>query len=67
MVQVKGIAYIPVQTASRQLSVSRQRVYQLIEGGKLVAIEMDKTVLVSQESVTARIDAIQGRLFDGAH
>lgn len=61
---IKGVQWVPVGTARRQLSVSRQRVYELIGAGKLVSMDLDGTVLVSQESIQARIDAIQGRLMD---
>jgi hypothetical protein len=59
---IKGVAWVPVSTAKRQLSVTKQRVYELIRDGRLVSMELDGTVLVSQESIQARIDALQGRL-----
>jgi hypothetical protein len=64
MPMIKGVLWVPVGTARRQLAVSRQRVYELIGQGKLVSLDLDGTILVSQESVNARLDAMQKRFFD---
>jgi len=62
---MRGIGWVPVRTAAKLLSCSRQRVHQLIQEGKLVAREMDGTVLVNQQSIEARAALLQRRLFDG--
>jgi len=49
------IGWIPVCSARKLLGVSRQRVYALIAEGKLMARDMDGTVLVSHQSVRARL------------
>lgn len=54
---VKGVAWIPALTASKMLKCSRQRVYRLIDTGRLSAKTVDGTVLVSVESVIKRIQA----------
>jgi len=64
---IKGINWVPVGTARRMLSVSRQRVYELIAAGKLISYDMDGVILVSQESIQARLDAMQRRLFDAGN
>jgi hypothetical protein len=64
MSMIKGVQWVPVSTARRQLSVSRQRIYELIGAGKLTSVYLDGVVLVSQGSIQARIDAMQGRLID---
>lgn len=53
----RGVAWIPVATAAKLLKVSRQRVYALIESGRLSSKTLDQTVLVSQESVLGRLQA----------
>lgn len=64
MPMVKGVQWIPVGTARRLLSVSRQRVYELIAAGKLVSVDLDGVILVSAESVQARCEMMQRRLLD---
>jgi hypothetical protein len=61
---IRGIQWVPVGTARRILGVSRQRVYELIAAGKLSSYVLDGVILVSQESIQARVDAMQRRLFD---
>lgn len=51
-VQVK---WLPVSAVAKTLSVSRQRVYSLIDQGKLSSIKIDGTVLVSERSVSMRL------------
>jgi len=53
-----------VRTASKMLRVSKQRVYQLIQKGMVAAQTMDGTVLVSRDSVSARLRMQEG-LFSG--
>lgn len=48
------VRWVPVGCAGRDLKVSRQRIYQLIESGALVSCKLDGTVLVSQRSIEAR-------------
>lgn len=61
------LKWIPVSVARTLLMVSRQRVYQLIEAGALVAQNANGTVLVSQRSVEARIALLlqEGAAIDG--
>lgn len=61
------LRWIPVSAAAKLLLVSRQRVYQLIDAGALVAQSVDGTVLVSQRSIEARIALLreEGVAFDG--
>jgi excisionase family DNA binding protein len=47
--------WIPVSSAARLLGVSKSRVYQMIEEGKLRSQTMDATTLVEEASVTAEI------------
>ena len=56
------IRWIPIGMAARLLGVSRQRVHKLCMEGQLVSRKLHKTVLVSQESVSERVKASQGRL-----
>jgi len=50
-----NIGWIPARTARLMLGVSRQRVYQLLNEGKLSGRVVDGTVLVALRSVEARI------------
>lgn len=61
------LKWIPVGVAKWMLRVSRQRVYQLIQAGALVAQKANGTVLVSQRSVEARIALLkqEGDAIDG--
>ena len=52
-------SWIPVSGAARLLKVSRQRVYQLIAAGAIVARQVDRTWLVSYRSVESRIAILQ--------
>lgn len=55
MHQIK-VTHISVTQAAQALGVSRQRVYQLIELGKLNAIDCKGNVrLVSVDSINARL------------
>lgn len=49
------VRWLPVSVAADMLMVSRQRVYELISGGKLQAMKFGSTTLVSRESVNIRI------------
>ena len=49
------VKWIPVSSVAKTLSVSRQRVYALINQSKLSAIKVDDTVLVSSRSVSMRL------------
>lgn len=49
------VAWIPAGEAAAMLKVSRQRVYQLIEQGSVMAIKRGPTWLVNHRSVMARI------------
>ena len=49
------VKWLPVSAVSKTLSVSRQRVYALINQSKLSAIKVDDTVLVSSRSVSMRL------------
>jgi hypothetical protein len=46
---------VPVSEAALMLQVSRQRVYQLIDAGLVVAHKHNSTWLISQGSIDARI------------
>ena len=48
-------SWIPVWGAAKLLKVSRQRVYQLIQSGGIVARRVGRTWLVSHRSVEARM------------
>ena len=50
-----GRSWVPVSEAALLLRVSRQRVYQLIDGGQIVARKHNSTWLVSQSSIDQRI------------
>ena len=52
-------SWIPVSGAARLLKVSRQRVYQLIAAGAIVARQVDRTWLVSYRSVESRIELLR--------
>lgn len=49
------VKWLPVSQVAKTLSVSRQRVYALINQNKLSAIKIDDTVLVSSRSVSMRL------------
>ena len=49
------VKWLPVSAVAKTLSVSRQRVYALINQSKLSAIKVDDTVLVSSRSVSMRL------------
>jgi len=49
------LAYVPVATACRMLRVSRQRVYQLLDAGRLSGHQVDGTWMVLLRSVQARL------------
>lgn len=49
------VRWLPVSSVAKTLSVSRQRVYALINQSKLSAIKVDDTVLVSSRSVSMRL------------
>ena len=49
------VRWVPVSSVAKTLSVSRQRVYALINQSKLTAIKVDDTVLVSSRSVSWRL------------
>ena len=51
--------WLPVSSAAMALRVSRQRVYQLINQGALVARKINGTWLVSAPSIDARIALLQ--------
>jgi excisionase family DNA binding protein len=53
------VSWIPVKEAAKLLRVSRQRVYQLVEQGKLMAVKREKTVFVNARSVSGRIALLQ--------
>ena len=47
--------WIPAKTAAKMLEVSRQRVYKLIQEGKLGSVTMDGVFFVSRATVESRI------------
>lgn len=49
--------WIPARSAAKMLGISRQRVYQLINEGKLAAAVLDGTYFVSRATVETRIIA----------
>ena len=49
--------WVPVRTTARMLGVSRQRVYQLCNEGKLALITLDGTFFISRSSIELRIIA----------
>lgn len=49
-----GIDWIPVRSAAKTLDVSRQRIYNLCNEGKLVSIKIEGVLLVSVASVNDR-------------
>ena len=53
------VAWVPVRTAAHMLGVSRQRVYQLLDDGKLMGRDIDGTILVSQRSIEGRIALLE--------
>lgn len=48
-------SFVPTMTAARMLKVSKQRVYQLIKEGAIVAQQCDGTWMVNVRSIQARI------------
>ena len=50
-----GRSWVPVSVAAMMLQVTRQRVYQLIDAGLVVAHKQNSTWLISQGSIDARI------------
>lgn len=50
------VRWVPVSHVARVLGVSRQRVYQLIRRGQLASISINGKVLVSVDSVMARVE-----------
>lgn len=53
--EVYGVNWLPVSVASEMMNVSRQRVYQLSAEGKLNAVQMGGTTLISRDSILKRI------------
>lgn len=53
------VKWIPVSAAAKALGVSKQRVYQLVGEGLLVAVKVDRTWLVSARSVDGRIGQLE--------
>lgn len=52
----RQMLWVPAVTASRMLRISRQRVYQLMEAGRLAGFHMDGHVFVLTSSIRQRID-----------
>lgn len=50
-----GIDWIPVRSAAKGLKISRQRIYQLANNGKLVSIRVEGIVLISAASMHDRL------------
>lgn len=57
-----GLDWVPVSVAASEIGVSRQRVYQLIEQGKLMARKIGNTWMISQASVR---DLMRRRALEG--
>ena len=55
MLRQLELFWIPVSSAARLLGVSKSRVYQMIEEGKLSAQTVDSTTLVDSSSVDVQI------------
>jgi len=55
----RALAWIPVSEAALCLKVSRQRVYQLIDEGELMAIKRNGTWLVNFRSVAGRVQLLR--------
>lgn len=53
------VKWIPVSAAAKSLKVSRQRIYQLVGEGVLVAVKVDRTWLVSARSVSSRVGQME--------
>lgn len=51
------VDWVPVATAARALGVSKTRVYQLVDEGKLNSQELDGVILVSRHSIAVRVQA----------
>jgi hypothetical protein len=51
------VKWLPVQTAAKMLKVSRQRVYVLVQEGKLASRVVDGVVLVGLDAILARVRA----------
>lgn len=51
----EGISWVPVSVAAAELGVSKQRVHQLISGGRLVGRQYNRTWLVNSRSIEARM------------
>lgn len=48
--------WIPVSVAAKRLSVSRQRVYELINKGRIGWRKVGSTILVSTSSIDERLE-----------
>lgn len=55
MVYDGNVKWLPVSAAAKTLGVSVQRVYVLVSKGQLASLQVDKTILVSANSIRARL------------
>lgn len=53
-----SVKWVPVGVARRTLLVSRQRIYQLVQAGRLAAIRVDGQMMISSASITDRRDRL---------
>jgi excisionase family DNA binding protein len=53
------LKWVPVSSAAKSLGVSRQRIYQLTESGLLTWCKIGSVVLISNESINARMQKIR--------
>ena len=59
--EVSGVRWVPTAVARRQLGVSRQRIYQLVQSGVLASCRVDGTLMISARSVADRIVWLTGQ------
>lgn len=52
----KAIEWMPISWAIKELGVSYNRVYQLVNDGKLPGMRVKNTILVSRSAVQARAE-----------
>lgn len=54
-----SVKWVPVGVARRALLVSRQRVYQLLQEGRLAGIRVDGQLMVSSSSISERLERMR--------
>lgn len=51
---MSGLRWVPTAVARRQLGVSRQRIYQLVQAGRLASCRVDGVLMISSVSLEER-------------